>query len=203
MDKQLMRENYVVHLMNTGFMQASKSFSTLINRDVKITNTKSVLIRHDDDFSYITEDEGPLYLLITKIVGNLAGKSYFILNEKESDSICFMIGGTRERSQSMKDPILLELDNIISASVISQLSNSLKLSIYGDVPELCKMGSLDLQDFIVKDVREEDPSSIILTYTTFQFEGHHEVHPQFIWKLSSKIFDAVPSVNLYKNPVLG
>lgn len=196
MNSLLMRENFIVHLMNLGFGRAAGSFSKFIGKPVKITNTKSILIRHDDDFSYISEEEGNLYVLVTQIVGNLYGKSYLIFNETECNDISQLISGDSGVTEKMKEAILMELDNIISASVITELSDNLKLDIYGDVPLLKKMHAFDLQEFVSNDINETDPSSVIFTNTTFQFDHHREVHPQFIWKISTKIFDKVSSENL-------
>ena len=190
MNDRIRRENFVVHVMNAGFERAANSFAKFIGKDVQVTNTKSFLIRHDDDFSYISEEEGLLYVLVTEVIGSLYGKSYLIFNETETQVVNQLLS-TAEAS--MKDAILMELDNIISASVISELSNALKLSIYGDVPNLKKMHAIDLQEFIRADSNEKDPASIILTNTTFLFDRHQEIHPQFIWKLSTSIFDKVPA----------
>jgi chemotaxis protein CheY-P-specific phosphatase CheC len=184
------RENYLVHVMNTGFSNAAASFSKLINRQVKVINSQSVVIRHDDDFSCISEEHGDLYILITQIIGDITGKSFLIFNEEESKEI-FTLMGTSVVSTALQEAFLLEIDNIISASVIAEISNQLELQVYGDVPQLSKIHARDLQEFLVDKTITDEPSSMILTNTTFLLDSKEKIHPQFIWKLSSKIFQMI------------
>lgn len=188
------RENFVIHVMNSGFTLAADSFSRFIGREVRLASSNSVLVRHDDDFSYISDEDGELYVLVTRIIGNLYGKSYLIFSKQECDDIFKMAG--KYTTPQLKEAMLLEIDNIISASVISKLSDALKLNIYGDVPELMRMHSLDLQEFFSDDVTNHDPFSVIFTNTTFRFNHNREIHPQFIWKLSAKIFEQIPTEKL-------
>src|SRR5688572_8205704 len=170
-------ESFLIHVMNAGFERAAESFSRLINKEVKISNTQSILIRHDDNFSCISEEEGELYILITHIIGEISGKSFLIFNQTESREI-FKAIGSDEKNEKLNEAFLLEVDNIMSASVIAELSNSMSLEIYGDVPQLVKIHSMDLQDFMKAEVTKSDPSSIIFSNTTFQFEKRDRVHPQ-------------------------
>jgi chemotaxis protein CheY-P-specific phosphatase CheC len=186
------RENFLIHIMNSGFDKAAASFTKLINRPVKIVNSQSILVRHDDDFSYISEEKGDLYILITRIIGDISGKSFLILNDEESQEI-FKAVNTSLSNQMLNEAFLLEIDNIISASVIAELSNTLELEIYGDVPKLLKVHANELQDFLTNEIASEDPAGIIFSNTTFQFDSKDKIHPQFIWKLSSRIFELIPT----------
>jgi chemotaxis protein CheY-P-specific phosphatase CheC len=184
------RESYLIHVMNTGFDKAAISFSRLVNRPVRIIKSQSVLIRHEDDFSCISEEQGDLYVLITQIIGDITGKSFLIFNEEESQEI-FRLMNTSISNVALHEAFLLEIDNIISASVISEISNKLDLDVYGDVPQLSKIHARDLQEFLIGKTMTDEPSSMILTNTTFLLDQKDKIHPQFIWKLSSKIFDMI------------
>lgn len=186
------RENFLVHVMNTGFERAATSFSKLINKSVKISNSNSIFVLHDEDFSYISEEAGELYVLVTQIIGEISGKSFLIFNHYESQEI-FKVISPLVRDASLNESFLLEIDNIISASVIAELSNALNLEIYGDVPQIIKVDSQHLQALIGAEVNKANPSSLIFSNTTFQFENSERVHPQFIWKMSSKVFDFIPA----------
>jgi chemotaxis protein CheY-P-specific phosphatase CheC len=185
------RENFLVHVMSKGFERAATSFSQLINRPVKIINSQSILIKNEEAVSYISEESGDLSVLVTQIIGDITGKSYLIFNQDESKEI-FRALKTSVINESLNEAFLMEIDNIISASVISELSNSIELEIYGDVPKLTKIHSSDLHAFMNKDGVANDHSSVIFCNTTFQFDEHDRVHPQFIWRLSNKIFEMIP-----------
>lgn len=189
------RENILVHVMNTGFERAASSFSKLIGKPVKITTSQSILVKNDYDLSFVSEEQGELYVLITQIIGDVSGKSFLIINQEETNEIYKAINSS-VTNISLKEGFLLEIDNIISASVIAEMSNALGIEIYGDVPQLVKVHAKNLQDFMCADVKKDNPSSIIFSNTTFQFEKSERVHPQFIWKISSKIFELMSAEKL-------
>lgn len=187
------RENFVIHLMNTGFTRAARSFSDMVGRPVRITNSASLLIRHDREFSCFSEEKGDLVILTTQIIGSISGKSFLIFSEEESQEIFKSLKST---NQGLQEAFLMEIDNIISASVIAELSNALSIEVYGDVPHLTRLHSRELQDFMNAEIKKDEPSSMIVSNATFHFEKGDRVHPQFIWKLSSKVFDVIPQEKL-------
>ncbi|MBL0741099.1 chemotaxis protein CheC [Chryseolinea lacunae] len=185
------RERFLIQVMNSGFQRAAVSFSKLINKDVRIVNSDATLLHGEEDFGGIAEEEGELNILITQIIGDISGKSFLIFNRDESQEI-YKALNTKVSNDALNEAFLLEIDNIISASVIAELSNFLSLEVYGDVPRLAKVQSKDLSAFVSQEMRSDEPFSMIFCNTTFQFEGGDKVHPQFIWKLSSKVFEKVP-----------
>ncbi|HEY5744488.1 MAG TPA: hypothetical protein VIU12_00300 [Chryseolinea sp.] len=189
------RENFLVHVMNTGFERAAASFSKLINQRVTITSAQSTVVRYDGNFSYLSEEQGEVYVLITRIIGEISGKSFLIFSQDESLEI-FKAIGLKVQDTKLNEAFLLEIDNIMSASVISELSNALDLEIYGDVPQLVKMHAKELKNFIGAEVNKDDPSNLIFSNTTFQFEERGSVHPQFIWEMSSRIFALIPATKI-------
>jgi chemotaxis protein CheY-P-specific phosphatase CheC len=184
------QENFLMHVLNSGFNKAATSFSRLINRPVKIINSQSILVRHDEDFSYVSEEQGELYVLVTQVIGDISGKSFLIFNHEESQEI-FRALNTSITNEVLNEAFLLEIDNIISASVIAELSDTLNLEIYGDVPQLAKIQSQHLHKFMTGETSKDEPSSMIFSNTTFQFDQKDKIHPQFIWKISSKVFDLI------------
>lgn len=186
------RDNLLIQIMNSGFTKAALSFSKFVNREVKVVSSQSILIRHDQHFSYLNEEQGELFVLITQIIGEVSGKSFLIFSQEESQEI-FRALNTSVSNEALKEAFLLEIDNIISASVISEISNKLSIEIYGDVPQLIKLNSKDLQKFLKDEASAENPSSMIFSNSTFQFDKKDKIHPQFIWRLSSKIFDLINS----------
>lgn len=194
------RENFTVQIMNEGFSRASNSFSKFLGKSVKITNSTAALLRQLD-FSALSHEKDDVYVLITHIIGDLSGKSYLIFKEDESNHMSMIAGHVSSQSVTpqMKEGLLIEIDNIISASVIAELSNALQVEIYGDVPVIKKLKASELKDFINNDALSGDATNAVLTSTTFQFNVHEGIHPQFIWKLSSKVFDLIPTEKLVES----
>ena len=125
------------------------------------------------------------------MIGDISGKSYLIFNQEETEEV-FRVLQTSVVNNDLKDAFLKEIDNIISASVISELANALGIEIYGDVPHLAKVSGPELEDFIRTELNTHDSQSVIVCNASFQFENHEKVNPHFIWKLNSKIFDLIP-----------
>lgn len=184
------RENFLSHIMQSGFEKATLSFSKFINRPVKMLNAHSSSIKQASDLSYLSEEHGEMYVLITNIIGHITGKSFLIFSREESEEIFKALKSTVS-NQFLNESFLLEIDNIISASVISEISNSLDLEIYGDVPQLVKMNAWELQNLLVKEISKEESASMICSNATFQIDRKDQLHPQFLWKLSKKIFDSI------------
>jgi chemotaxis protein CheY-P-specific phosphatase CheC len=181
------RENNLTQIMNSGFERAADSFSKMVNRSIKITNSKSMLVVNNK--ASLPEEKGMLYILTTRVIGDLYGKSFLIFSEEEyQEIVCSM--STSIVSEALNEAFLIEIDNVISAPVIAELSRSLDLEVYGDVPQLTKINANGLNSFILGEMVKEEPDCII-TNTTLQFE-QKKIHPQFIWKWSSKILQIIP-----------
>ena len=175
------KENIILGILQNGFERAAFSFSGIILNRVTVSGT----VIQGNDFS-ITEDQGELFVLTTQLMGDLAGKSYLILNFNASQEIKASMGHlTRE----LHEAALLEIDNIVSASVISDLSNALGIELYGDVPHLTKIPSSQLRQFLQSEGR--DSEQMIFAKATFHINSTEKICSQFIWKLSSNILDMV------------
>jgi chemotaxis protein CheC len=185
------QDNFIIRVFNEGFQKAASSFSKMIDRDVKVLNAQPLLGRHSTDLSRLSEEYGDLYILITNVIGDVSGKSFLVLNHDEQLEIFKGIKSSIT-NHALKEAFLLEIDNIISASVIAELSNVLGVEIYGDIPHLFKVHSKDFKAFLSNQI-SGDESTMIISNALFQFDQSEQIHPQFIWKLSSKVFDLIPS----------
>jgi len=86
---------------------------------------------------------------------------------------------------------LLEVDNIISAAVITELSRAFGLEIFGDVPQLVRTNSKDLFSMLMEEAKKDPSSSAVFSNTSFLFNNKESIHPQYAWILSKKIFDKI------------
>jgi chemotaxis protein CheY-P-specific phosphatase CheC len=175
-------------IMNKGFEKAAKSFSTLVNRPLTFSHLNMLMVHHDQEFTYVSGERDNLMVLTTNIIGELSGKSFLILNDQERAEICRLVSPTKELDIKLQEALLLEIDNIISASVIGQLADDLEIEVYGDVPNLQYVKPENIQEFLANGISSENPSSILLCNTTFVLDTHEHIHPKFIWKLSEKVF---------------
>jgi chemotaxis protein CheY-P-specific phosphatase CheC len=198
MSRNKYQEDFIIDVMNRGFARAAHSFAKLMGKSVKITSTKAGLIEHPYRFFYTDVKNVTFYVLLTQIIGELSGKSYLILNASECNAL-YDILKINEAPVELKEGLLLEIDNVISASVISELSNALGLEIYGDVPLLKRINSEDMQGYIEDEAGICNASSVLFATTNLCFDDEVDVNPKFIWKLSTRVFDRIPAGKISVN----
>lgn len=137
-----------------------------------------------DDPTFL--NQGSL-LLTTEIFGDITGKSYLFLSDKEMDLLTVGIPVGKDASINLKEEFLKELDNILSASVITKLSNELKVKMYGNIPLLQGKTLAKIEDTIEDDFSEQT-EAIYINAISFFIEGHPEMKPGFVWVLDSSAF---------------
>jgi chemotaxis protein CheY-P-specific phosphatase CheC len=185
------REERLIQIMSGGFERAARSFSSLVNKNVRMTRCNATILNATESRTPFSEESGRLYVLVTQVIGNISGKSFLIFNQAESEEI-FSAMNLPLSNTALNEAFLMEIDNIISASVIAELANALSLEVYGDVPVLVRLSAQDLKAFVTKEIGDDKYSSVIFCNTTFQFDQHDKIHPQFVWSLSNRIFETIP-----------
>ena len=136
------------------------------------------------------------YLLTTAIRGDIGGKSYLVFNESEVEKLVDAnlpdsIKSNPVEKASMTDAILLEIDNIITASVITQFANILQCKLYGDVPHLDILDQKDLNPFLNKN----NPELLNVMYISSRFITKNlDTSPEFIWLMDDQFFLSVKSI---------
>lgn len=184
-------------LFNAGFKKAAQSFSSISRQEINIEMT-------DVEVSRVWENnyhahQGVLTLLTTDIIGELNGKSYLIFNQDECNTLyeaCFPNKDDKNR-EMLEEAFLKELDNILSASMITEFSNFLQASIYGDVPGFCRDSAEKINHLIQVDFEQksQDAESIFLIANTkFSLKNDLSFRPQFFWKLTDSFISMIKKV---------
>lgn len=189
-DRKLIEE-----LLLNGYRRAAKSFSTMIGSEVRIDNKRVDIANDNTAINNALSKPDSRVMIVTSIIGALKGESYFLLNADEEQVICDMsrkaFGGG---SGIQNELVLKEIDNIISAAVITEFSNGLSLRIYGDVPHLFHRSDSILWGSAISFDNKDD--YFIIANANFQFEGHEPISPAFIWRFEKKL------VSLIHKPVV-
>ena len=167
----------------SGFSNAASSLSRMINDKVCFKNYYSDFhTLESDQFSSIdlTNHNGSSVLITTEIFGDITGKSYLLISEKEFDLLTHGIPKGTDPTVCLKEEFTKELDNILSASVITRLSNELSRKMYGDIPILVGKVSGSIVDIIYDDFSEQT-EMVYVNSIYFDFEKQPGVNPVFIW----------------------
>lgn len=190
-------------LLTQGYKRAAESFSMMAKQKITI-NPTSIEVSNDDlrvIQSIKSDDE--LILITTNIIGELAGKSYLIFNEEESNAVhkACMPFNDDEYSRIMEgEAILKELDNILSAAVITEFSNYLGAMIFGDVPILSRSNQAAVKNKLINDFSNDAAESgyFMIADTQFVFENNTKLQPQFIWKMTEDFMDKIKEASTKK-----
>lgn len=130
-------------------------------------------------------------ILHSEIIGQYGGQCYFLLNRSEANLLFSknVPNGDPEGAHKLIfEALLLEMDNIITASVVTEFSNYLKIKIFGGVPGIFfSKDKSKLEEILMK----MDTSSY-----SFGFNCRYKIHgiefsPRFLWALDSKFPDLI------------
>lgn len=134
------------------------------------------------------------YVLASRVVGELSAESFLILNEQNAHSLWNVILQHKsDVSPEMQTAILLETDNILTASAVVVLSELLSLKIYGDVPQMYLLNTDELRNFLAEELNHFDFSMTCQTQIQSRIS---QVNLDFIWGFQSDL------INLIKEPLM-
>ena len=179
-------------LIFDGLSMAKSSMEMILQSPISIEKIDYVSAELDmDRFGGPDQD---VHLIKTELLGELKGTSHLIFSEREVAKLydaCLLekiVKDTSKESMIMKLGFLTEIDNMVSAAVITEFSNFLNMEIYGNVPSLKVMKATELNDFIVNDSSEFE--SIIHFKAVFQGK-ELDISPDFIWVFHNKFIDKI------------
>ncbi|MBS1637563.1 MAG: hypothetical protein JST26_16730 [Bacteroidetes bacterium] len=193
MENSTMTESSVSkEIITEGLKKAAESLSFFMKENLQVNET---------DFNISTVDPGRegasadklFYVLSTEIKGELTGICFLLFDDSEAEELCRValsddIANNPAKLAHMQEPLLLEVDNIISASVITQFANRLKVKMYGDVPRMDRIGMSDFQQIVQ---RQLEPDKLILGFKTEFVSSKSHFTPDFFWILSPDFMDCV------------
>jgi len=169
----------------SGYSNASVFLTQMTKCPARHSNFVHGLVRLDSE-SIEAEAHmhlsGSYILLTTQIFGDVTGKSYLFLPETAMEILTSSIPGGNHASISFKEEFIKELNNILSAAVITKLSNELAKKMFGDVPELIGRVKCHLGDIIQDDFSEE-MEEVYISGIYFLLENHQDIHPLIVWVL--------------------
>ena len=182
-------------LIFDGLSMAKVSMEQILQSPVSIE--KIDYVSADLETSRFGGPDQDVHLIKTELMGELKGTSHLIFSQKEVNKLyeaCLpekIAKDNSNESMIMKLGFLTEIDNMVSAAVITEFSNSLGLEIYGNVPSLKVLKVTELNDFIVKESSEFE--SII--HFKAVFHGKElDICPDFIWVFHNKFVDKIKAL---------
>ncbi len=181
-------------IIDIGLSKAVESMSFFMQQKIVLNESGFKIDRPQNkslsNFTIKTDDE--LYLLTTEMMGDLKGVCYLIFTEEEVSALCKValpsLSEDDPKYVLMRDAILLELDNVISASVITQFSNLLKYKVFGGVPKLTVVSKEQLNHIVQQGVY---PDKFLIGFKTEFKSEKGDFSPEFLWALDEVFIKGV------------
>ena len=174
-------------IVNLGLKKAAESMAFFTKEKVELTGInvkREGLSKIDEVFPCETNELK--YVLTTEIMGDLQGICYLIFSEQEVQKILGVslpksILEDAEKLAVMSDAILLEMDNIIVASVVTQFSNS-------DVPRLSKADCHGFKDLMKSENAGREQ---FIYFKSAMHTKELDICPDFLWVLDENFMEGV------------
>lgn len=191
-------------ILNIGLSKSADSLS-FFTKDKVLLNTFDIYSSEAKNLKVLATNFGSedTYVLSTELKGELTGECFLIFRKNEVEELLkatlpASILGNPEQKEEMGNAILLELDNIVSAAVITQFSNILQCSSYGNVPQLNVMSPSNLEGFLTKRIGDDH----LVCFKAEFITENVKLQPEFIWGLNERFVAGVKSIAIDGGEVL-
>lgn len=179
------------HIINSGLQQAAEALSFFMKQPVTVDQLHLRDLQFDERVPLPTQDHN--YLLVTELVGDIGGFCCLIFSKEEvallqQASLPPEILANEAIAREMGEAMLLEVDNIIAAAVITQLSNLLQCQLHGAVPELQILSAKDLEGFVEQRLNEQIH---VLNFKANFKTADSAFSPAFLWFVQEPILSAI------------
>ena len=180
-------------IISAGLVKSAESLSFFMNETITLKDFDAEKNLDNPPLELSKKDESNIHLLTTKVIGEMKGICCLIFSEEEADhlrkaALPQEILDSPEMMEEMSDGIMLEVDNIISASVITQFSNLLKVKIHGGVPNLKKVTSKEMEEFISGEVNQE---LYLISFKTSFESSKVQFNPEFVWLFDNTFIESI------------
>ena len=190
-------EDHLKKAFQSGYANAATSLSKMTKDKINIDNFHHAVQKLDEsciDVPNLFYRTGENILVTTEVFGEVTGKSYLFLSQNDFDLLTKDLYSHKDQ---IKEEYIKELDNILSAAVITKLSNELKMKMYGDIPLLIGRVSSSIENLVIDDFNEE-LEEVYINSVTFSFDDHPNIHPLFIWVIDSNILNVMESKLIFQ-----
>jgi chemotaxis protein CheY-P-specific phosphatase CheC len=181
-------------IVKKGLLKAAESLSFFMKETVGINELEFEVNNHITGSSKTGNN---IHVLTTEVIGDLPGVCYLIFSKDEADKLRDMalpaeIKNDPAMVEEMNEAIMLEVDNIISASVITEFSNILKHKIYGNVPSMKLVDSSELNKLIEENRKKE---IVFINFKTEFVSTTMNFSPEFLWMFDGKFIGSIKNLS--------
>lgn len=179
-------------LIFEGLSMAKASMEMILQSPISIEQIEYGT--SDLDLNRFGNENSDVHVIKTALMGELKGTSHLIFSENEVQKLyqsCLpenIVKDDSKESTIMKLGFLTEIDNMVSAAVITEFSNFLGVEIYGNVPSLKVIKPTQINEYL-----EEESSELeqIIHFKAVFHGKELDICPDFIWVFHNKFVDKI------------
>jgi len=185
-------QDFANKLMSLALANSAASFAQMANIDIKLQSAQVQLKPIDEDIKPNFPFEEKLYALVSQVIGDIPAHSYLIFKPVDAAKLSMLcLPPNMQENIEMQHALQIEIANILTASVVTHLSNFFKVKIFGYVPELHQLTKKEIRQKIEKEMDKETVSFFLKTsFVT----SNLQIDPDFIWTFNQVFVDMVKSI---------
>lgn len=192
------------NMITAGLKKAAESLSFFMKETISFKEPDYYRNWGDSGWELEPKKEPNIHLLVTEIVGDLKGICCLIFTEEEANqlrrtALPLEITSNPALMAEMSDAIMLEVDNIITASVITQFANTLQQKMHGGVPQLHKLNFPQLNNFVSSE-KNKDRYSI--NFKTHFATAKGNFNPEFLFLFDGSFAECIKGFATAKSNTL-
>ncbi len=200
-----LERDIIKEILNIGLARAADSFAAIARDKVLMKVPDITLIEVKELLSLVAKYEDSHVIIQSDIKGELNGATLMIFSDNHIvrlSEICLsMVDVQKGELSVMQESLLLEISNIITGALVTQLANILKSNIYGSPPKAPKSHIADS----LKSILVQHPLFQPLVFTVITQFSHNSKSVElplllfFDTNTLLKILDIIRSFELGKN----
>ncbi|MFD2516105.1 chemotaxis protein CheC [Pontibacter locisalis] len=150
-----LERDIIKEIINIGLARAADSFAAIARDKVFLKVPDIQLIEIKQLIELVTKYENTHSIIQSEIKGDFNGATLMLFSDdhiSRLSEVCLgMLDVQKGELSVMQESLLLEISNIITGALVTQLANILKTNIYGSPPKAPKNSIADsLKDILVQ-----------------------------------------------------
>ena len=200
-----LERDIIKEILNIGLARAADSFAAIARDKVLLKVPDITLIEVKELLNLVARYENTHVIIQSDIKGELNGATLMLFSDEHVvrlSEICLsMVDVQKGELSVMQESLLLEISNIITGALVTQLANILKSNIYGSPPKAPKSHIADS----LKSILVQHPLFQPLVFTVITQFSHNSKSVElplllfFDTNTLLKMLDTIRTFELGKN----
>jgi chemotaxis protein CheC len=161
-------KDIIKEIFSFGLAKTADSLSVISKETVFLNIPGIQILELEDIASYIRDLESDASIIRSSIVGDIDGETLLVFNEDQANRLALICIGNPDKFEgnylALKRSLLLELGNILTGALVTQLANILNVRILGTPPEV--ISGAKKTNFKFDPARLKTSRPLVLTVNT-------------------------------------